>query len=560
LILVICTLANSLWLAGCIPEFIQFQLASRNVAAEQFRILRRILHANAQTEFGRTHKFSSIRSFSDYQRRAPLSGYDDYKKWIDRCAKGFARVLTSESINLFEPTSGSTEPTKWIPYTASLRQEFQNGIRAWIGDLFLNFPDLISGQAYWSVSPANRERRTTPGGLEIGFEDDTAYIGGWQHRLVKAVMAVPSQVRLSSDLEAFRYITLLFLVRSHNLRLISIWNPSFLSLLLNRLPEWGDQLEYDLARGTVRAASGLPPGLEPFIHPDPRRAAEVRAALRAITAQERHVRLWPKLGLISCWADANAAAAASKLAELFPHSRLQGKGLIATEGFVSFPMVRHEDGVLAIRSHVLEFLPTDSTGKIDSERPQLAHQLERGQRYIVALTTGGGLYRYQTHDLIEVTSRFRACPLIRFLGRQRYVSDWFGEKLNEVHVSRILQGAFGKVGVAPAFAMLACETGWPSPSYVLFIDTPESREILHQVAKIVETGLCENFHYRYARQLGQLAPVRVYRVWQGAEAYLAEALRNGQRAGDVKPLALDRRGGWAGIFQGQFLAAEVEVR
>lgn len=40
--------------------------------------------------------------------------------------------------------------------------------------------------------------------------------------------------------------------------------------------------------------------------------------------------------MISCWGDANAQAPAEKLAALFPHARVQRKGLIATEAFVCF--------------------------------------------------------------------------------------------------------------------------------------------------------------------------------------------------------------------------------
>jgi hypothetical protein len=336
-------------------------------------------------------------------------------------------------------------------------------------------------------------------------------------------MAVPGSVRLTSDIDEFRYATLLCLVRSRNLRLISVWNPTYLSLLLERLPEWGDRLCYDLERGT--------------------RSRELREALHASTPQERYARLWPKLGLISCWADANAAAPAAKLAELFPHSRIQGKGLIATEAFVSFPLVGQDHPALAIRSHFLEFLP------VGSDRPQLVHQLERGGQYTVVVTTGGGLYRYQLGDLIEVTGHIGNCPLIRFMGRQGYVSDWFGEKLNDAHVSRVLQETFATLRIVPAFAMLACDTDTP-PGYVLYIDSCEDDNVVKHAAEQIDAGLCENFHYDYARQLGQLARVRAVRVHDGAGTYLAAAMRNGQKAGDIKASALDRRDGWSGVFRG----------
>ena len=67
--------------------------------------------------------------------------------------------------------------------------------------------------------------------------------------------------------------------------------------------------------------------------------------------------------MISCWADGNSGPAARTLAALFPQAQVRAKGLIATEGFVSFPWERCDGAVLAVRSHFLEFLPADSAGR-----------------------------------------------------------------------------------------------------------------------------------------------------------------------------------------------------
>ena len=47
--------------------------------------------------------------------------------------------------------------------------------------------------------------------------------------------------------------------------------------------------------------------------------------------------------------------------------------------------------------------------------------IQRGGTYSVILTTGGGLYRYQLHDLVEVTGFVGRCPLVRFLGKEDYM-------------------------------------------------------------------------------------------------------------------------------------------
>jgi hypothetical protein len=70
---------------------------------------------------------------------------------------------------------------------------------------------------------------------------------------------------------------------------------------------------------------------------------------------------------------------------------------------------------------------------------------------------------------------------------------------------------------------------------------------LAELAGLLDVALQENPHYRVARRLGQLAPVRLVRVGPGAsEAYLERLHRSGQRLGDIKPVALSRLDGWAG--------------
>jgi hypothetical protein len=256
--------------------------------------------------------------------------------------------------------------------------------------------------------------------------------------------------------------------------------------------------------------------------------------------------------VISCWTDGNSAAAGRKLATLFPQARIQGKGLIATEGFVSLPWERRGGAALAVRSHFLEFLPVDSDGEPGIASAQLAHELEIGQYYSVVLTTGGGFYRYRLGDIVEVVGREQQCPLVRFAGR-RQIADWCGEKLHETHVSRVLAGAFRRLGVAPCFAMLACDTAGAVPSYVLYLEAEAPEEQLCEIAVSVESGLAENFHYRYARRLGQLGPLRVFAAYGAEASYAAACIARGQRAGDIKSVALDPRDGWTAKFKGRFV-------
>ena len=101
--------------------------------------------------------------------------------------------------------------------------------------------------------------------------------------------------------------------------------------------------------------------------------------------------------------------------------------------------------------------------------------------------------------------------------------------------------------------MLACDPELTTPAYVLYVESTAAEELLESVAARVENDLRRCFHYGYARRLGQLAPVRVFRAEGAEESYLAAAVGAGRRAGDVKPVALSREAGWSKRLRGRFL-------
>ncbi|MBI1297482.1 autotransporter [bacterium] len=553
-------LANALWLALSTPEAMRWRLSTRAVEQTQRATLTRILRANAATDYASRMMHDALPSISEFQHTFPLTTYPDLSPWIDRIAAGEDNVLTAQPVSLLEPTSGSTAVGKLIPYTPTLKDEFQRGIAPWVVHSFLRRPQLLGGQAYWSVTPVTVRNRRSAGGVPIGFEDESEYFGGIESKLINAVMAVPPAVKLIADIDSFRYVTLLFLLRSRTLSLISIWNPTFLTLLLTPLTVHGERLAADIAAGTLIPPTPLDADLHRVLtaynRPDPQRGDEIRQIFgTATTPAERHRRLWPRLRLISCWADANAARYAGQLQVLFPQAALQPKGLLATEGFVSFPVDGLPGAALSLRSHFFEFLPFHEDEADLAVTPKLAHELDLGTRYAVVITTGGGLYRYQLGDVVEVTGFYNHCPLIRLIGRSGAVSDWFGEKLHEAHVGRVLDDALTAQGLTPSWTMLACDEILPQPAYVLYVEGVHADDaVLISLTAAVERGLCENVHYAYCRSLGQLAALRLFHVEEGAlDAFIRASVAHGQRAGDVKPVVLHRRGGWSQIFTGKFL-------
>jgi len=503
------------------PARLAFQVASRRPDVAQGLRLRSILAANADTAYGRAHGFDRVTSLSDFRRRVPLVRYDDLVPWVQRAAEGEPRVLTAEPVRAFERSSGSTAPTKWIPYTSGLLAEFGAATGAWLADLYRALPSLRDGRSYWSVSPVAQARETTRGGLPVGFEDDTEYFDPMTRWALGRLLAVSPAVGRIADLGEWRRATLLALLEADDLALISVWSPTFLTRLMEALAADLDDL-----LATLR----------------PQRASAIRASLDA-TGRLTGEALWPRLAVVSCWADGASAEYVEELRAWFPRTPVQPKGLLATEGVVSFPLWGSEGSVLAVTSHHLDFLDLNA-----HSRPRSAHELEVGGEYSPVLTTSGGLVRYHLPDVVTCVGRTGAVPRVAFLGKLDRVSDLAGEKLNARHVEAALADVRRVTGLSWRFVLLAPCRRRP-PGYTLFVETDAPPAVLLQARRVLEERLSESHPYRYARALGQLGELEVRRVRDGVAVYERRVLARGQRLGDAKPTGLDARFGWDDAFR-----------
>lgn len=470
-----------------------------NPRAVQEAILFSTLRRNCDSEYGRRFGFNNCRSVADFQRLVPIVRYDDLAGEICRVCDGEPGVLTTEPPLIVEETSGSSGAVKRIPYTASLRREFNRALGAWIHDVYTREPQLQAGTAYWSLSPLARRGRTA-GGLTIGFENDRDYFDGPAHAALGAILTLPPGVVHIEDLEEQRRVTLGHLLADADLAFISVWNPSFLTILMDRLGAMAHSL------------------IERIAVTDPHRARELERS------DLEPVKIWPRLSVISCWTDAAAALALPALRRRFDGVAVQPKGLLATEGVVSIPFGGARR--LAVTSHFLEFRDRRN-GQI-----LLCDALRNGCRYDVILTTGGGLYRYDIGDIIRIEGED-----VVFDGRSDDVTDMAGEKLSEKFVRSVL----GEVASETDFMFLAPQWDEP-PGYVLFADCDAVR--LPSLVRRVEESLGANPHYSYCRRIGQLRPLQGIRLLRGAaDAYLRLRAGNG-RVGDVKPRSLEKETGW----------------
>lgn len=544
---------------GWLPSAVRFRRALRRPAEAQRESLARVLacvRGSAQAQ--RIPGFSRLSSPGDFQAAVPFASAEDYAPFVARQAAGARAELTGEPVVRYELTGGSSGPSKLVPYTRGLLAELDRALGPWLRDLFLHHPGAAAGPGYWSVSPLGAAPRHTAAGIPIGATDDAAYFPGWLQPLLRRVFAVPAGVAALPDVASARYVTLRLLLEAPRLAFASVWNPSFLTLLFEALDGAVDRLADDLAQGTCRVpepresltrdeANGRAARIAAVLSRLPWRALPGRAALLRSLARASApldvLALWPRLALVSTWTDAQAARALPALVARLPGVCLQGKGLLSTEAVVSIPLEDAPAPVLAVRSPFFEFLDAEAP----AQRPKLAHELERHRTYEVVLSTAGGFLRYRLGDLVRVEGHLEETPCLRFVGRVADVSDLVGEKLHAARVAAAFAAVPALAGASLRFLMLAPEWGAP-PAYHLFVEGELTDQGLAEAANDVDHHLAENPHYRYARQLGQLGPVRPVRVRDGARRYEARLAAGAQRAGVIKPADLHPRAGWLAHF------------
>ncbi len=559
---------NTLWMWQSRREHRAFHAATSRIQQQQERLLQKTLEANPESRYGRLHRFASIKSLDDFQKHVPICDYESLKPQIDEITSGAQGILTSEPVLMMEPTGGSSGGSRLIPYTATLRQQFQRAISTWMHDVLSGYPSCRRGRAYWSISPAAQRLAQTSGGVRIGFDNDTEYLAGWQRWAMTRLLAVPPSVSQIRCIENFQYATLACLLATNDLALISIWSPTFLTTLFAKLPDWAEQIIDDIGSGEVHwplTNTGDIPQNFPFRRNKSRSAFLQRLLQNLGPTPAFASRCWPSLSLVSAWGDATAAMFAPSLQSWLSGIPFQPKGLLATEGVTSFPLKSCHGSALAIRSHVFEFLPVETglgttvaSSDDQAQRPNWAWELRQGHRYRILLTTGGGLYRYATGDEIEVTGFSHQCPLVKFTGRAGAQSDLVGEKLHEQHVHSSIMRACESLGVEPAFAMLT-PTLNPAPGYRAILVLKDRRRTSEELSNLeaqlshgIDERLCENSQYQYAIGLGQLRRLEAWILQITAEqawsVYESECRRRGQKSGDIKPSIIACGADWDNVF------------
>lgn len=434
----------------------------------------------------------SINNYDDFIAKIPITQYSNWKNEIDEMRNNpdhpFRAVCSR-----FEPTSGSTNAVKWIPYSKGFLTEINRAAVAWLYDTFKQYPNVLKGRHYWSISWVPPELRKTHN------SNDVELFPFWQRSFLSKIMAVPEKVKSAKTQESCWFASLVYLVSCRDLSLISIWSPTFLIQMVKDIYKYKQEIMLSLQQGEWGLFK------EELSHIDCPKSTVQAKLLKSHgegdAMAELGALLWPELSLISSWDSSTAEVWIPELKKIFPHVPLQGKGLWATEGIVTFPFQGKR--VLSVRSHFYEFRC------LETQKILVSWQLKKDMFVQPIITSRSGLLRYELPDKMKVTGFIGTTPCLSFINRINSI-DLVGEKIDFDTAQGIIQDINQQFGVR-GLCLIAEKSSLPKPKYKLLledeVDTTMATKNL--IEDYIESKLCNHYHYQLSRSLGQLGPCEV---------------------------------------------------
>ena len=121
---------------------------ANNPVETQQKVFEELIREAAQTQFGKDHDFSDIKTFSDFVQKVPVRDYEGLKHYVDKVVKGEENVLWKGKPLYFAKTSGTTSGAKYIPLTKESMpfhiQAARNAILSYIHET--GKADFVSGK------------------------------------------------------------------------------------------------------------------------------------------------------------------------------------------------------------------------------------------------------------------------------------------------------------------------------------------------------------------------------------------------------------------------------
>lgn len=381
--------------------------------------LRDLLSRAASTEFGVTHGFAALSELPDeqlarsFRAAVPIQQYADLRPMLERMRTGAEPDVTWPGVVMdWAQTSGTTAGDKYVPISRDLLRHNMRAaldIYAHAARFGMSLPDLFAGKALFlggSSDLAVNEHGVRTGDLSgvvtrmIRWPMSAVWLPGKE-------IALESDWPRKIDLMAERCL-------DEDVRWIS-GMPSWSIVLFERMIELARQRGRD-----VNCLRDLWPNLRLFVH----------GGVKYDPFDRRVRAMWT--------GDPDGPDLPNRL-EVYA----------ASEAFVAIQDTPGDSGMrLNIDHNVFyEFIPASEIGSPDPPA-FTCDEVEPGERYVVVMSTCGGLWRYDIGDVVVFdTVPPAGPPRLRIVGRSKHFMNAFGENIIAEHVELAVAEASRKVGV-----------------------------------------------------------------------------------------------------------------
>lgn len=483
---------------------------THDVASTQNKLLSQILKQNKNTDFGRQHNFSNITSYEEFKHSVPVCNYESLRPYFEKQEACNQSYMNTKQVIMYVQTSGSTSKPKLIPILKHTFSQYRKNQHIVAYAIYAAIPNACQGKILAIVSPAIEGRLKT--GISYGS------MSGIIHQSMPAFMrkkyVVPIWVFDIKDYEEKYYFITKYALSEKNISMIATANPSTLIKLNTIINQKSKELIKDIKIN------------------NPRRADELQQILyekNVLTFAD----VWKNLKSVTTWTGGSCAIQISNLEKyLAPSTNIVEMGYLSSEfrGSMTVDVINNQE-IPTINENFFEFVAKDD---YENETPKFLtlDEVEKGKQYYIFATTQNGLYRYDIHDIVEITGKFNDTPTIHFIQKGKSVTNLTGEKLHEAQLMQAMQELKKIYCIDFQFFIML---GSPENiQYTLYIEheplnMPDIEKIFNQL----------NIEYEAKLKSGRLQSLNIIFIKDGTgEKYKQHVLKTGQREGQFKMMHL----------------------
>ena len=347
----------------------------------QDELLLSLIKSAESTQIGRKYDFSSMKNYTTFSDRIPVSTYEELEPLIELTRKGEQNVFWHSNIKWFAKSSGTTNAkSKFIPVSSEALENCHYKASKDLLCLYLNNNEdsqLFTGKSL------------RLGGSKQLYEDNNTFFGDLSAILIDNM---PIWAEFSST-------------PSSKISLMGDWETKLPAIINETINE------------NVTSLAGVPSWMMVLLQ----KSLET-------TGKSNLLELWPNAE-VYFHGGVSFEPYKEQYKKLFPKDSFKYYEIYnASEGFFGIQDQNDSDELLLMLDYGIfyEFIPMDTFGTLNQRVIRL-NQVELHKNYALVITTNSGLWRYLIGDTIRFTS---LSPYrIKVTGRTKHHINVFGEEL-----------------------------------------------------------------------------------------------------------------------------------